>query len=774
MEHTTDFPYPDPPKNVPANLADATPHYRLHAWLALFGLLVFACLYLALTSWFAWSAYRIFTIDTQHPDASFFEYIKGFGSAFLAIFLIKGLFFKKNSDTSKDFEITRETEPKLFAFLDRLAVETGAPKPHKVYLSPDVNACVFYDLSILNFLFPSRKNLNIGLGLVNVLSLHEFKAVLAHEFGHFAQSTMAVGRWVYIAQQVATQLIFHRDMLDGFLNGLSRFDFRVAWIGWILRLVIWSIRSVLDTALSLVMLAQRALSREMEFQADLVAVKSTGSDALINALYRLAPADSAFDETLSFVGKQIDKGHATSDFFAIQSRIIELSRHILDDPDYGNPPSPGKDNATDYRIFTADLAQPPQMWSTHPQNHLRENNAKKTYIPHELGEESSWVLFTHPEQLRMDLTKHLLSGVDKPVRDLPASLEALDESYSKHYLDPAYRGAYLGRSIVNRTRDPQTLFAAEKREPAPELYPEHLTDLLERNRNLAKEKALLCALRDRHFVPSDGVIRFRGEVIKRADLGESIETVSADLENASNELSAHDCACRSHHLSLAQKFGKGWPNFLQGTVALIHYANHTQRNIDDANTLVVNTWQVITADGNISQKELTRILADCNDLYRTLRDFFQQKDEIIVDPVTTSHLDEESWNKYFEPFKLPHPNGENLGDWLGAVDGWIHMATYALGELQTAGLETLLDSEKTLREKDAADESPEPSPAPSKRPTTYRAFLSSDERKLQTKLNLWDSFQTASGLFPSIARLGAAAAIILGAIYITLPPGSPL
>ena len=42
---------------------------------------------------------------------------------------------------------------------------------------------------MLNFIFPSKKNLEIGLPLVNALTLSELKAVLAHEFGHFAQGT---------------------------------------------------------------------------------------------------------------------------------------------------------------------------------------------------------------------------------------------------------------------------------------------------------------------------------------------------------------------------------------------------------------------------------------------------------------------------------------------------------------------------------------------------------------------------------------------------------
>jgi len=70
-----------------------------------------------------------------------------------------------------------------------------------------VNASVSYDLSLINFIIPSKKNLEIGLGLVNVLTVCELTAVLAHEFGHFTQRSMAVGRWLYIAQQIAGQIV---------------------------------------------------------------------------------------------------------------------------------------------------------------------------------------------------------------------------------------------------------------------------------------------------------------------------------------------------------------------------------------------------------------------------------------------------------------------------------------------------------------------------------------------------------------------------------------
>ena len=118
-----------------------------------------------------------------------------------------------------------------------MADEIGAPKPHRVFLTSEVNAAVFYDLSLLNLIFPSKKNLIIGLGLVNVLTLSELKAVLAHEFGHFAQNSMMVGRWVYVAQQIIAHMVHVRDWLDGIVNFISSIDIRIAWVGWLLSLI---------------------------------------------------------------------------------------------------------------------------------------------------------------------------------------------------------------------------------------------------------------------------------------------------------------------------------------------------------------------------------------------------------------------------------------------------------------------------------------------------------------------------------------------------------
>jgi Zn-dependent protease with chaperone function len=192
--------YPAGPTDVSTSLTAPTTAYKHRAWWAVGSLILFIVLYLALTSWFAWTAYRLLHEAITGGTSQFFNFLIGGSAAFLAVFLIKALFFIQRGKTADDIEVTEADQPRLFAFLHRLADEAGAPRPKRVYLSARVNAAVFYDLSILNLIFPSKKNLEIGLALINVLTLSETKAVLAHEFGHFAQRSMAIGSWVYIAQ----------------------------------------------------------------------------------------------------------------------------------------------------------------------------------------------------------------------------------------------------------------------------------------------------------------------------------------------------------------------------------------------------------------------------------------------------------------------------------------------------------------------------------------------------------------------------------------------
>ncbi|MGK4302038.1 M48 family metallopeptidase, partial [Klebsiella pneumoniae] len=84
------------------------------------------------------------------------------------LYFIKNLFKFRRRDPLY-LEITEAEQPRLFAFVRQLCAETQAPEPARIVVSPEVNAGVFYAASFWSLFWPVRKNLHIGLGLVNCL-----------------------------------------------------------------------------------------------------------------------------------------------------------------------------------------------------------------------------------------------------------------------------------------------------------------------------------------------------------------------------------------------------------------------------------------------------------------------------------------------------------------------------------------------------------------------------------------------------------------------------
>src|SRR5690606_16051535 len=133
-------------------------------------------------------------------------------------FLIKFIFATNKTDTSDFIEITQDEQPELFAMIHDLVKEIETDFPQKVFLSHNVNASVFYDSTFWSMFFPVRKNLQIGLGLVNAVTLSEFKAIIAHEFGHFSQRSMKLGSYVYHMNKIIFNLLHDNE---GYENTLQ-------------------------------------------------------------------------------------------------------------------------------------------------------------------------------------------------------------------------------------------------------------------------------------------------------------------------------------------------------------------------------------------------------------------------------------------------------------------------------------------------------------------------------------------------------------------------
>ncbi|KQQ82570.1 Zn-dependent protease with chaperone function [Xanthomonas sp. Leaf131] len=738
------------------------------------GLGGFIAVYLGLLVWFGWTAYRLVAglLQGSGGEQAFWLWVVAAGAAFLAVFMAKALVFNKRAERdTRALELSPAEQPALFAFLHRLADEAGAPRPHKVYLSAQVNAGVFYDLSLLNLLLPSRKNLDIGLGLVNVLNLGEFKAVLAHEFGHFAQRTMAVGRWVYIAQQIAAHIVGKRDALDRVLATLSRIDLRVAWIGWGLSLIVWSIRSLVEIAFRGVVLAQRALSREMEYQADLVAASLTGSDALVHALHKLEAADDGWQRALRFAGREFAQDRPVKDLFAIQSRIIEHMRVVLNDPGHGVVPALPQQQAEQYRLFQNEIAQPSQMWATHPPSAAREENLKRRYIACPIDARPAMELLHDAQSLREQVSRGLLTGEVPAFVDTEVSLAQLEREFGALSLSRRYQGLYLGRSC---TRDAGTL-AALYADPLPSgdlvqaldaLYAPDDGQAIEHLRERERQRATLQGLMDGGLRATGGVLTWKGTSLSRKQLPAVIAELDDELRVLRARVSGHDRRCRSVHLAAAETLAGGWPALLRGYLAVLHYTDHALADIEDAQLLYLQTFHSVIADGRVSAKELRKLVAACNQLQRALRAVYDQAAQLRLNAPLSAALGKQQWQQCLPDFRLAEADESNINPWMEAAKGWVQVTLETLRELRDASLEQLLAAEDAVAQQLRQGDLRPTTDAPAAAPGEYPVRLPGDERRRDLKQNLWQRFLAADGIFPSVARVAVAAAIVVGVLWL--------
>jgi Zn-dependent protease with chaperone function len=407
----TKTPYPPSPPDVPEGLSDYADSFARQQNRVLTGLFVFLIFYFASTALFvmlgAWCAATL---------GGKYDALKVAGlvlSATFVLFLVKGFFKRPAVNRDTYVEVTDDDHPVLFDFLHQLCDELGAPLPHRVYVCPDVIAEYTVSTSLLNLVLEPRRELLVGMGLVNCTNLSEFKAALAHEFGQFCH----LGRsksYCAVVQHIVFDLIEGEDAVDRLLRRLRRDP---ADRGPGLKAVTWPVvypvtwvldagHAVLWLVLKAVALPGRGMVWEQEFHADLVAVSAAGSDALTHALLRGRFGMRTFNAALDELAKLAeDRGVYTNDLYLHQDRAAALVRWREGRPDLGLPPVPTEPGAGEaVRVFDGDDddedENTPPMWRGHPANSFREENAKEHFVPAVTDHRSPWLLFDHPADLK--------------------------------------------------------------------------------------------------------------------------------------------------------------------------------------------------------------------------------------------------------------------------------------------------------------------------------------------------------------------------------------
>jgi Zn-dependent protease with chaperone function len=559
--------YPPNSTGLPPNLTVPNARYRRSVVIVLISLILFLLLYLSLIVASGWLLYQgiIYDMGEVNRGSTGLKIAMIVLPALLFLFLVKGLFKRGKRESEMRIEIKETEQPELFAFVRRLCQDTRAPFPYRIYLSPEVNAAVFYNSSLLNLIFPVRKNLLIGMGLINALTLSEFKAVLAHEFGHFAQSSMRLGSYVYMSNRIIADMVFTRDAFDEFLAQWRRVDLRLAIFGHLFYFVVWVLRMILAGAFRLINFVESALSRQMEFHADLVAVSVTGSDALIHALARLDFANTCLMQSLQDLKDAADHRIYSRDLYYHQNRAADYLRAIQNQAELGTLPALPADPGEKTRVFQPGDEGIPSMWASHPSNYDREENAKQHYVRSIEDARSPWLLFRDPDAIRETMTQmiyHEVMELPQQTYFSPAeTVQAfIDEEHAETRQDPRYQGMYDGRFV--EPGDLNALAAALRTSPWPEeriqevatrLYNGEFKDWLEQHTERQGESQLLEGLQSGELKPKHKTFPIRGVDVSLSDVKGLIERVDRELEADKEWLDRFDAEVFQAHLGMAQQ-----------------------------------------------------------------------------------------------------------------------------------------------------------------------------------------------------------------------------
>lgn len=384
----------------------------------------------------------------------------------VCIFLVKFLFEKTKEDVTDSIEVTAAEQPALLEFIHAIAKETGTARPKKIFISHDVNASVFYNSSFWSMFLPVKKNLKIGLGLVNAINISEFKAVLAHEFGHFSQRSMKVGSFVYNVNRIIFNLLFKNTGYANTLQGFANVHAVFAIFAQITAKIVQAIQWVLRQMYSLVNIRYMGLSRQMEFHADLVAASVSGSNNIVSSLKRIELADSCFQATLGMYDKLWKEnkraGNIYEDHRTVLGYVAKTQQYELVG---GLPVLPQTDsNENRQRVNIKD------QWASHPSTTEREAYLHKYNLHAGVDDTPAWSLIQNAAKLKEDITQHIYRDIDAGREKLVVDNAAFSGYYQeemKRQLLPDVFGTYYDNrspaafapSADNTTQQPTTFDA---------------------------------------------------------------------------------------------------------------------------------------------------------------------------------------------------------------------------------------------------------------------------------------------------------------------------
>lgn len=598
--------YPPNPVEIPVTLTQPTRGYTTQVIKVIAGLLVFFLVYLALmlgalalAGTFIWGGISLIHIVKDAPAYSFFLFffaiiIIGWGGLLL-FFLIKFMFSPYKDNAHYRVQIHEEEHPRLFAFIRQLTKDMQTSMPKKVYLSPDVNAAVFYNSNFLSMFWPVRKNLEIGLGLVNTVHLSEFKMIIAHELGHFSQRSTKLGSYVYAIHKSIYKMLYLRQagstkMLEKWADIASNINIYNV-IPHVTLLLMHGIQTVLGMLYYLIHRLYMGLSREMEFHADAVSVAVAGSQPAINSIRRLALSNHCYAYCSKHLAEAAERDACFDNIYSAQTALLHyISKHHQLRMVDGLP-----EISDEYLAKTiCSRVQYKDQWASHPSDQEREARIAAANVKTEMDTTSPWVLFSDSTELQESITQNLYAErfPGRPPAKYRESasgfIKDISLLHTRYRFPEIFAGFYKNRPFRDMKGITEGVpFSGDTKD----LYNNAITTRIKRLFQNKIDYALLVAIADKHIDTRH--FEFDNQKYERSAARSLAVSLEAEIEEQNAWLQQYEKDLYRFHLHMAEQKGREAAQTFIGLYNNVISHQRKTREIESQATMVIRQVQVL-------------------------------------------------------------------------------------------------------------------------------------------------------------------------------------
>jgi len=469
-------------------------------------------------------------------------------------FLLKFIFASTKVDTEHLTQIPEHDEPQLFALIHTVVKEVHTNFPKKVFLAHDVNASVFYDSSFWSMFLPIRKNLQIGVGLINAVTQQELKAILAHEFGHFSQRSMKVGSYVYHVNQIIYNMLYKNESLNSMFEKWGNISgYSGIFIG-ISVFIIRQIQNILKHLYEYVNINYLALSREMEFHADEIAAHVAGSQALADSLLRLSFANHALTVVLNFYDIKFSENIKSNNIYLEHSCVMQMfaerNRYQIRNG------LPQIEMAT-LKKYDKSKLNLENQWSSHPSDEDRVKALQiLNIVKQETNNEPAIALLSNEAAVANQISDKLFSAIQYEQIPSPLALTEFTEDFEKridrYAFDQKFNDFY---DYTHPVRSGASPLSQKQIQPSfKELFAENRVEALYELNSLKNDRYVVEAI-------SKGEIKVKtfdydGKKYKVSDAIVLLQNITADISSMEQKIADYHQEIHYYFQQLADVQGK--------------------------------------------------------------------------------------------------------------------------------------------------------------------------------------------------------------------------